>query len=99
MRVIFIFSILMFGFNLELTAQCTSSANSALNVNNVEAGVLNNGFMWWDGVSDNTFKFPKGSHYSPLFSKSMVISALDGYNLKMASAVMFNSGIDFFLDL
>lgn len=75
---------------------CTpASAKIDLDINNVRAGLLNAGDLWWD-LSSACYEIPKGSQKHSIFSGALWFGALDdGGQLLTAAMTYRQTGNDF----
>jgi hypothetical protein len=84
-----------------LSAQnCNSpSAYAELNINNIKAGLLNGGDMWWDGASEARYTYPNDSNPAPnnlAFNGSIWLTAKDSNDSLKCSAQLYRTnGFDF----
>jgi hypothetical protein len=80
------------GFGLGLTWGNSPS----LDVNEVNALILNRGDMHWNTVSAAAYETPKGTATSPLFTSALWIGGLDSVNqLHQAAMTYRQNGFDF----
>jgi len=82
-------------------ADCAApTAETYLNVNNVRAGLLNGGDMWWDGGTTPRYEVPKVLAGEPskhsIFAGALWIGGIDGSGqLKVAAMTYRQTGNDF----
>ncbi|MFT4646154.1 MAG: hypothetical protein ACI8ZX_002579, partial [Planctomycetota bacterium] len=88
------------GLNIIYAQNCnTPSAYIELDVNNIKAGLLNGGDMWWDGVSEARYTYPNDGSTTPkniAFTGAIWLTAYDSNNnLKCSSQLYRSNGYDF----
>lgn len=98
MKHLIIFSALLF-ISIQLQAQTDPcqppTAFTTLEVNNVRAGLLNGGDLWWD-LSQARYEVPKGSGIHSLFGGGFWIGGIDaGGQLRVAAQTYRQSGTDY----
>lgn len=82
------------GHYLPVTAQC-SSAQETLDVNEVNAGLLSGGDMFWD-LDNARYEVPKGSGVNAIFAGALWFGAVDDQGgLKVAAQTYRQMGTDF----
>jgi hypothetical protein len=62
------------------------SASNTLDVNNVEAGLYNNGGLFWQGSPSGEYEVPKGSGQVAIFASGIWIGGLADGELRVAAA-------------
>tara|TARA_R110002050_G_C8962575_1_gene514655 strand:+ start:1895 stop:3532 length:1638 start_codon:yes stop_codon:yes gene_type:complete len=79
-------------------SQCAPpSAFSELDINNVSAGLMNGGDLWWDGIGLPKYEYPKYSGRLALFAGAIWLSALDDNGKLLTSAMKYrNTGYEFY---
>jgi len=77
-------------------SQCApGTAQVALDINNVNATMLNGGDMWWD-FNNASYEIPKGSGISPFFSNGLWVGGLDTTgSLRLAGVRYRQNGNDY----
>lgn len=92
--ILIIFLLMQFS----IFAQCnTPTASAFLDVNNISTQILNGGDMWWDGVNNAKYEYPKGSGKNLFFAKGIWMSGKDNQdNLRLAAMTYRNQGHDFY---
>ena len=53
------------------------SAMIDLDINNVKAGLMNGGDMWWDLVGNAKYEVPKGGGVHSLFASALWLGGID----------------------
>lgn len=72
------------------------TAETSLNINNIDAGLLNGGDMFWD-LNDTRYEYPKGSGNNLIFTAALWMGGLDDQGaLKVAAQTYRQTGTDFF---
>lgn len=79
-----------------------ASAQTELDINNIRAKLLNGGDMWWDGVSNGGYQFPKADTSNGQIPENLItagalwMTALDANgDLKCAAQTYRNQGHEF----
>ena len=78
--------------------QCASGTyGMELNVNIVQARILNGGDMWWDLLGNSKYEVPQGNNSKALFAGALWLGGLDQNNqLHVAAQTYRQSGNDYF---
>ncbi len=72
------------------------TAEIFLDINNISAGLLNGGDLWWNGSSDPRYEVPKGSNKHSIFAGALWIGGIDpNEQLRVAAMTYRQDGNDF----
>jgi len=94
-KIILPFLVCLLGTQITF-AQCEPQAQTDLSVNNVNAGLLNGGDMFWD-LANAHYEVPKNSGKNTIFAAAIWMGGIDTQgNLKAAAQTYRQSGSDFF---
>ena len=69
------------------------SASNTLDVNNVEAGLYNNGGLFWQGSPSGEYEVPKGSGQVAIFASGIWIGGLADGELRVAAAELIHISV------
>ncbi len=84
-------------YSLYCTNPVVNNQNfKSLDINNVKAGYLNRGDMFWDPVGRARYEIPKGSGKNSLFATALWIGGLDQEGELHLAAMKYRHGYDFF---
>ena len=89
--------ILLTSISLNSQTDCEAGeASTKLAVNNIDAGLLNSGDMFWD-LSNGKYEYPAGSDKNLMFAAALWMGGTDDMGeLHMAAQTYRQSGTDFF---